>query len=132
MKLSFRSEYALLALIYLKRLGVGVYVPVRTIAQEQSIPPKYLEQILLTLKRASYLRSLKGQGGGYCLAKAPDQITLAEIIRLFDGPLAPTGSASVLFYESTPIEKETELLSIFKDIRKSITEKLEETTLADL
>lgn len=132
MKLSFRSEYALLALVYLTHCGMGKFVPVKTIAKEQGIPPKYLEQILLTLKRASYLRSVKGQGGGYALAKSPSQITLAEVVRLFDGPLAPTGSASVFFYETTPIEKNTNLLHVFRDIRDHIAEKLESITLADL
>ncbi len=132
MKLSFRSEYALLALVYLAHTGMGKFVPVKTIAQDQGIPPKYLEQILLTLKRASYLRSVKGQGGGYALAKPPSQITLAEVIRLFDGPLAPTGSASVFFYETTPIEKNINLLHVFKAIRDEISEKLENITLADL
>ncbi len=132
MKLSFRSEYALLALVYLAHSGSGKFIPVKTIAQEQGIPPKYLEQILLTLKRASYLRSVKGQGGGYALAKPPNQISLAEVIRLFDGPLAPTGSASIFFYESTPIEKNTSLLTVFKDIRNQVAEKLENITLADL
>ena len=131
MKLSLRCEYALLALVYLSRTKQA-YVPVRIIAEAQSIPPKYLEQILLTLKRAAYLRSSKGQGGGYTLAKLPSRINLAEIIRLFDGPLAPTSSASVFFYESTPIEKNSSLLSIFKDIRGYIANRLENLTLADL
>jgi Rrf2 family transcriptional regulator, cysteine metabolism repressor len=132
MRLSFRSEYALLALVYLAHCDGEKYVPVRVIAQTQSIPPKYLEQILLTLKRASYLRSLKGQGGGYALSKPPEQISLAEVIRLFDGPLAPTGSASVYFYESTPIEKNPRLLQVFQEIRGYLADKLEHLTLADL
>lgn len=131
MKLSLRCEYALLALVYLSRTSQA-YVPVRIIAEAQSIPPKYLEQILLTLKRAAYLRSSKGQGGGYALAKPSSKINLAEIIRLLDGPLAPTSSASVFFYESTPIEKNSSLLSIFKDIRGYIANRLENLTLADL
>jgi Rrf2 family protein len=132
MKLTLRSEYALLALVYLARRETSEYVPVRTIAQEQGIPPKYLEQILLSLKRASYLRSVKGQGGGYTLAKPANRITLAEIIRLFDGPLASTGSASVFFYEPTPIEKDPNLLRVFKEIRDYVAKKLEFLTLADL
>lgn len=131
MRLSFRCEYALLALTYLARARQP-YVPVRIIAEAQSIPPKYLEQILLTLKRAAYLRSTKGQSGGYALCKPPEKISLAEIIRLFDGPLAPTSSASVFFYESTPIEKNPSLLSIFKEIREVVASKLENLTLADL
>ncbi len=132
MKLTSRSEYALLALVYLSRSNTEVYVSAETIAQAQGIPLKFLEQILLALKRARYLRSSKGQHGGYCLAKPPETIPLAEIIRLFEGALAPTESASHYFYESTPIEKEDRLLGVFKDIRDYISRKLEVTTLADV
>ena len=132
MKLTSRSEYALLALVYLSRHGSEGYVSVETIALAQGIPPKFLEQILLALKRAKYLRSSKGQRGGYRLAKPAERITLAEIIRALDGALAPTQSVSVYFYDSTPIEKEKNLVRVFKRIRNSIAEKLENTTLADV
>jgi len=132
MKLTSRSEYALLALVYLARHETDEYITVDTIAQAQGIPPKFLEQILLALKRAHFLRSIKGQHGGYHLAKSPNQITLAEIIRLFDGALAPTESVSENFYESTPIEKEKSLTAVFKDIRDYVSHKLETTTIADV
>ena len=132
MKLTSRSEYALLALVYLARNESDGYISVETIAQAQTIPSKFLEQILLALKRAHFLRSTKGQRGGYRLAKEADQISLAEIIRLFDGALAPTESVSENFYESTPIEKEKSLTAVFKDIRDYISNKLETTTIADV
>ena len=132
MKLTSKSEYALLALIYLARCKTGCFVPVHEIATAQGIPPKFLEQILLILKRAKFLRSLRGQAGGYSLAKPAEQIHLAEIIRLFDGALAPTESVSSYFYESTPIEKEQSLMDLFRDIRDYISSKLEGTTLADV
>ncbi len=87
---------------------------------------------MLALKRAHFLRSSKGQHGGYALAKTPDQISLAEVIRLFDGALAPTESVSENFYESTPIEKEKRLTAVFKDIRDYVSNKLETTTIADV
>lgn len=132
MKLTSKSEYALLALIYLARNRSDSFVPVQVIASAQGIPAKFLEQILLILKRAKFLRSLRGQAGGYALAKPAEQIHLAEVIRLFDGALAPTESVSVYFYESTPIEKEQSLLALFRDIRDYISTKLESTTLADV
>ena len=132
MKLTSRSEYALLALVHLARCEPEVFVPVQAIAAAQGIPPKFLEQILLTLKRSRYVRSLKGQRGGYCLAKSAKRITLAEIIRLFDGALAPTESASKYFYEATPIEKEERVLQVFKEIRDLVSARLESTTLADV
>jgi len=132
MKLTSRSEYALLALVYLARHQSEGCISVETIALAQGIPAKFLEQILLALKRAKYLRSSKGQHGGYHLAKPADKIALAEVIRLFDGALAPTESVSRYFYESTPIEKEQSLVRVFKEIRNYVSEKLEHTTLADV
>ncbi len=132
MKLTSRSEYALLALIHLARNETDSYQSVDSIAQAQGIPPKFLEQILLALKRAHFLRSTKGQHGGYQMAKSPKQISLAEIIRLFDGALAPTESVSENFYESTPIEKEKNVVAVFKDIRDYVSEKLETTMLSDV
>lgn len=132
MKLTTRSEYALLALVYLARNQTDGYTSIETIARAQGIPPKFLEQLMLALKRAHFLRSTKGQHGGYALAKDPSEITLAEIIRLFDGALAPTESVSENFYESTPIEKEKKLTRVFKDIRDYVSQKLEKTTIADV
>jgi Rrf2 family protein len=118
--------------VHLARQAKGEFVPVLAVATVQNIPPKFLEQILLALKRAHYLRSQKGQHGGYCLAKPPGQITLAEIIRLFDGALAPTESVSKYFYEPTPIRQEKHLLRVFKDIRDYVSNTLERTTLEDV
>ncbi len=132
LKLTSRSEYALLALVHLARHADEGYLPVQAIAAAQRIPPRFLEQILLTLKRARHVRSLKGQHGGFCLARPAEKITLAEVIRLIDGPLAPTESASRYFYEATPIEKERKLLRVFKEIRDVVATRLEETTLADV
>jgi len=132
MKLTCRCEYALLALVYLARCEADKYVSVQTIAAAQGIPPKFLEQILLTLRLAKYLRSSKGKRGGFRLAKSPDKISLAEVVRLFDGALAPTESVSKYFYESTPIEREKELISVFRQMRDYIAEKMENTTVADV
>ena len=132
MRLSHRSEYALLALVHLARHGTDGYLTVQAIAEAQEIPAKFLEQILLTLKRSRYVRSMKGQRGGFVLARPAARITLAEVIRLFDGALAPTESVSRYFYEPTPIEKEKRLLRVFRDIRDQVAQRLEATTVADV
>ncbi len=132
MKLTTRSEYALLALLFLARHDKEEPVSGEIIAQEQGIPPKFLQQILLALKRAHYIRSAKGQRGGYLLAKKPHEINIAEIVRLLDGALAPTESVSKYFYEATPVEREEKLLDLFRDIRDYVAKKLEQTTLADV
>ena len=132
MKLSSKSEYAMLALIYLARQPDGVFISVESIAKAQGIPAKFLEQILLALKRNRTVRSVKGQRGGYMLGRLASEITLAEVIRLLDGALAPTESVSVYFYEPTPIEKEAGLVRIFRQIRDDISNRLEKTTIADV
>jgi Rrf2 family cysteine metabolism transcriptional repressor len=131
MKLTTRSEYALLALIHLCRQDPDTFVSVDAIARAQSIPVKYLEQILLAMKRARLVRSAKGQRGGYQLVNPADQITLAEVIRLFDGPLA-TASTSEYFYAPTPIERERRLLGFFKEIRDMVAKRMESVTIADV
>ena len=131
MRVTTRSEYALLALLFLAREQGEAYVPLARVAKAQAIPLKYLEQIVLVLQRAGFLASRKGQHGGYRLARAAKEIHLAEVIRLLDGPLAPTGSASKYFYKPTPIEREAKLLGLLKEIRDFVARKLEAKTLAD-
>jgi Rrf2 family protein len=132
MRLTSKSEYGLLALVYLARQPVETFTRVDQIASAQGIPPKFLEQILLSLKRGQYLSSLKGQHGGYRLNKAPAEICLADVIRLLDGPLAPTESVSKYFYRATPIEKEEKLVQLFTRVRDCMLDILEHTTLADI
>jgi Rrf2 family protein len=131
-KLTARSEYALLALVHLGRQPAESFISVEAIARAQAIPQKFLEQILLTLRRAKYLRSSKGHRGGYQLAKPADEITLAEVVRLLDGALAPIDSVSRYFYEPTPIEKEKKLLRVFREIRDQVATLMESVTIADM
>jgi len=131
-KLTFTSEYALLALLYLARRKSAGFINVQEIAKAQNIPPRFLEQILRILKLSNYVQSLKGKKGGFRLARPPEKITLAEIVRLFDGALAPTKSASRYFHETTPVEKEKKLLQLFQEIRDFVADKMENTTLANV
>jgi len=131
-KLTRRSEYALLALIHLARAKGEGYVAVAAIAEAQGLPAKFLEQLLMALKRARLVGSQKGPHGGYRLARPAEKISLAEVIRLLDGALAPTESVSTYFYEPTPVEREKRLLRVFKEIRDQISARLEKTTLADV
>lgn len=132
MKLSRKTEYACLALIDLARNYEQGPIKIIDISMRNNIPKKYLEQILLILKGSGYVKSLRGAEGGYKLSKHPSQITVAEIIRLIDGPLAPVESVSTYFYECTPIEQNEKLINIFKDIRDYISNKLESTNFEDL
>ena len=132
MRLTVKSEYALLAIIYLAENYEKRLVKIEEIARKQGIPKKYLEQILLNLKRAGYLNSKRGTEGGYKLAKSPNDIYVAEIVRLMDGPIAPVDSVSKYFYSSTPIEKNEKLKRLFSEIRKLVSEKLETISFYDL
>lgn len=132
MKLSSKCEYACLALIFLAQTYDRGLVKIQEIADEKRIPKKFLEQILIVLKQRGYVKSKQGANGGYRLAKTPDRITLAEIIRLMDGALAPVESVSKYFYEPTPIEQEHTLLEVFRGIRDYISDTLEQISFQDL
>ena len=131
MRLSRKSEYACLAMIDLAQHYRVKPVNMTDLAKRKGIPKKYLEQILLALKRAGHVKSTRGPGGGYQLAKPPRRISLAEIIRLLDGPLAPVESVSKYFYEHTPVEANKKLIRVFKDIRDYAAKKLEHAYLSD-
>jgi Rrf2 family protein len=132
MKLTTKSEYSLLALIYLARAGAGEFVKIEDICTHYSIPKKYLEQLLSVLKQSGFIQAKRGASGGYTLARDPGLITLAAVIRQMDGALAPTQSVSQYFFTHTPLEKEKKVLSVFQDIRDIISDRMEKTTIADL
>lgn len=136
MKLSVRGEYALRALLVLGRdyLEDDSVVRIQAISDQQNIPKRFLEQILNDLKSAGIVESKRGVAGGYRLHKPPDRITLAEIIRHIEGPLAPVSCVSEKFYEkcSCPDESRCAIRSVMKEVRDSIVKVMEHTTLADL
>ena len=127
-----KSEYACLALIDLAENEKQGLCKISEIAVRKRIPKKYLEQILLTLNRNGYVASRKGAEGGYRLAKAPAEISVAEILRLMDGALAPVYSVSEYFYEPTPVEQSPKLINAFKEIRDYVSVKLENLTFNEL
>ena len=99
MKLSKKSEYALRALLELTLVHGKATLQRHEIAARQHIPVEFLEQILLALKRAGLLSSRRGMRGGYGLIKSPEEITLGQVIRVLDGPLAPIGCVSKTAYQ---------------------------------
>jgi len=132
MKLTNKSEYALLALTALARNYKKGLLSGDELADGQGVPKRFLQQILFALKRAGYVHSVKGQEGGYELSRDPREITVAEIVRFFEGPLAPTTSVSKNFYQPSPIEREKGLMTLFAKIRNEVAEILEATTLAEV
>ena len=132
MRLSTKGEYASRAMLELSRRYLDGAIHSREISKAQEIPPHFLQQILLLLKRAGYLKSRKGRMGGYVLAKPPDEINVAEIIRVMDGPLAPIDCVSVMAHEPCPMEGTCGLRWLWKEVRDAVAEILEKTTFADL
>ena len=114
--------------------GHAPVIQIREISEREKIPAKFLEQILLTLKNAGLLHSKMGVGGGYHLAKPAKEISLGHIIRVLDGPLAPVKCVSQMAYEpcGCPDEKTCGLRLAMSDVRNSIAEILDGTSLEDV
>ena len=135
MRLSKRGEYALRALISLglaQELGRPL-LSLRQLAAQDRIPPKFLEQILMQLKRAGYVASRRGKLGGYFLKKPMDKVAIGDVVRLIDGPLAPIRCASVTAYRrcTCPDETHCGLRLLMVDVRNAIANILDKYTLAD-
>ncbi len=132
MRLSTKGEYASRAMLELARHYEEKPLHIRDISKAQDIPQRFLEQILLQLKRAGYLRSRKGPNGGYTLSRPPAEINVAEVIRVMDGPLAPIDCVSVTAHEACPHEDTCTLKWLWKDVRDAVAEIMERTTFAHL
>jgi Rrf2 family protein len=134
MKLSMRGEYALRALLVLGLNHGQRVVSIQTISQQQNLPKKFLEQILHDLKAMGAVESKRGVAGGYRLARPPQHITLASVIRHIDGALAPVTCVSERFYErcTCPDEARCALRDVMKEVRQAIVEILERVTVEDL
>lgn len=134
MKLSVRGEYALRALLVLGLSDRKDVVRIQKISEEQNIPKRFLEQILNDLKSAGMVQSRRGVAGGYRLAKPPEEITLAQVVRHIEGALAPVSCVSECFYEkcSCPDESRCAIRSVMKEIRDAVVQIAERVTIAEL
>lgn len=132
MKLTTKSEYSILALIYIARNEKNGFIKIEEICSKCDIPKKYMELLFSILRQNQYIKTKRGASGGYQLAKPASQISVAEIIRLMDGALAATASVSKYFFSDTPLSKEKKLMKIFWEIRDFISERLEALKLSDL
>lgn len=132
MRISRKGEYALKAMVCLSLNYRKGSMRIREIAEREHIPKKFLELILLELKKAGLLRSRRGAGGGYSLIKPPEDITLAEVIRIVDGPLAPLSCVSEWAYQKCPYEDTCRLYEVMREVRNAIAGILENRTFADI
>jgi Rrf2 family cysteine metabolism transcriptional repressor len=132
MKVSQKGLYALEAMMLLARRYPEVTVKIREIAEDEKLPEKFLELILLELKHARIVESVRGAKGGYRLKRSPSKIFLGEIMRTIDGPLAPFGDADSLRRLVEHDKKHRLLFSVFLAVRDAASGILDHTSLADI
>jgi Rrf2 family protein len=134
MRLSRRSEYGLRALVDLVRHDADGPIALGALAQRNNLPPKFLEQIMATLKHGGIVRTTLGAHGGYGMAMDPATVSIGRVVRLLDGALAPLPCVSLRYYAkcSCPDEATCPLRSVMIDVRDAMLEILDEETLADL
>ncbi len=132
--LSKKAQYALKAVGYLAARYGSAPVQISEISQKKQIPLKFLENILLELKKAGILESKKGKGGGYYIGQAPSDISLAKIIRTIDGPISMLPCVSLYFYEkcSDCDEAYCNINRVFAEARDATLQVLEHRTLQDI
>lgn len=132
--LSKKTQYAFKALVYLTEYTKGGPVLISEIAEKKNIPLKFLENILLELRKAGILDSKKGKGGGYYFAANPAKVSLAQVMRLIDGPIALLPCVSLNFYEKCKDCDETNcgLNRVMIQVRDATLRVLEHKTVADL
>jgi len=134
--ISRKTKYAINALVYLARENKdGEPVQISKIAESEHIPRKFLEAILLELRHAGMLNSRKGKTGGYYLQQTPEEINIADVMRLFDGPIALLPCVAYKYYERCEecIDEETcGIRSVFSDVRSQTVQMLKQATLAQI
>ncbi|WP_046745070.1 RrF2 family transcriptional regulator [Kordia zhangzhouensis] len=133
--LSKKTKYGIKALSYIAQKGNTSPVLISEIAEEENISKKFLEAILLQLKNNGLLGSKKGKGGGYYLIKTPQEIKVAALIRILEGPIAMLPCVSLNFYEKCddcPDETKCGLHHIMLEVRDNTLAVLENKTLQDL
>jgi Rrf2 family protein len=133
--ISKKSKYAIYALVYLAKHKEDGPIIISQIAEAQNIPQKFLESILLDLKNAGVLSSKKGRGGGYYLISDPDDVNLADVMRLFDGAIAFLPCVTYKYYERCEECKDEEtcgIRDIFLEVRNETVELLKAGTLSNI
>jgi Rrf2 family protein len=131
-RISKKTDYALRALFTLVDHFGGVPIPIRELARRNDVPKKFLEQIMLQLKAQGWVGSVAGIRGGYVLAKSPSKITMGEVVRHFDGILAPIDCVSVTGYKRCSQEPVCKFRRVFLDARNYVAGVMDKATLAEI
>jgi Rrf2 family protein len=131
-QVSKKTDYALRALFTLVEHYKGTPIPIRELARRNDIPKRFLEQIMLALKAQGWVESLAGMRGGYILAKDPSKITMGEVVRFFDGILAPIACVSVTGYKRCSQEPVCRFRRVFFDVRNYVAQVMDQSTLSEV
>jgi Rrf2 family protein len=131
-RLSKQADYALRVLFTLVEHHGGPPIPIRELARRNDVPKRFLEQIMLDLKKQGWVESVAGARGGYVLAKSPSQITMGEVVRHFDGILAPIHCVSVTAYQRCSQESVCRFRRVFLEARNYVARLMDRSTLADV
>jgi Rrf2 family protein len=132
MWVSKKTDYALRAMFTLVDHYGGQPIPIRELARRNDVPKRFLEQIMLGLKTKGWVESTAGIRGGYLLAKNPAKITMGEVVRHFDGILAPINCVSVTGYVRCSQESVCRFRRVFYDARNYVANLMDKSTLADV
>lgn len=132
MQLSMRTDYALRALFTLVEHHGGLPIPIGELARRNDVPKRFLEHIMLDLKARGWVESLPGKRGGYMLKKNPAKITMGEVVRHFDGYLAPIACVSVTDYKRCSQESVCRFRRVLLRARNTVAELMDSSTLADV
>jgi Rrf2 family protein len=132
MWVSKKTDYALRALFTLVDNLGGIPIPIRELARRNDVPKRFLEQIMLDCKTQGWVSSTAGIRGGYLLAKNPAKITMGEVVRHFDGILAPIECVSVAGYKRCSQEPMCRFRRVFLDVRNYVAGVMDRSTLADV
>lgn len=132
MQLSMRTDYALRALFTLVEHHGGNPIPIIELARRNDIPKRFLEHIMLDLKERGWVDSVAGKRGGYRLAKSPERITMGEVVRHFDGYLAPIACVSVTDYKRCTQEPVCRFRRVMLEARNVVAKLMDSATLSDV
>lgn len=132
MNIAKRTDYALRALFTLVEAGEKGPLSIRELARRNDAPKRFLEHIMLDLKSKGWVASLPGRHGGYYLGKPASQITMGEVVRYFNGTLAPIECVSVSAYKKCSQEAICRFRRVFLEARNHVTQVMDSATLAEV
>ena len=132
MQISYKTDYSFKIILYLSGCYPDSKAQIKQIADSQDIPKKFLEQILLLLKKGGFVASKQGPRGGYFLAKAPAEIRVGDVVRFVEGPIHPISCIAEGFEQSCSFAPGCVFRDIWRDVETAISSVIDSITFSDL